>query len=64
MTTALLSAGTSTVVASVTRVSNELALPVMTNHRRAARHGHSPAAALADAMPADHVAGFVCFGAG
>jgi CHAT domain-containing protein len=64
MTTALLSTGTSTVVASVSRVADETALSVMTGFHQAVRRGHSPSAALAVSAPADLAAGFVCFGAG
>jgi CHAT domain-containing protein len=64
MTTALLSAGSSTVIASVSRVADESALAVMTNYHRSISQGHRPAAALAAAGPPESVAGFVCFGAG
>jgi CHAT domain-containing protein/tetratricopeptide (TPR) repeat protein len=64
MTTALLSAGSSTVIASVSRVADEAALPVMTSYHRSISQGRRPAAALAGAGSPDSVAGFVCFGAG
>jgi tetratricopeptide (TPR) repeat protein len=63
MATALLSAGSSTVVASVSRVADEAAMAVMTGYHRAIGRGRPPAAALADAA-SPHLAGFVCFGAG
>jgi CHAT domain-containing protein len=64
MTTALLSAGTSTVVAGVSRIADETALTVMIRFHQAARRGVSAAAALAAAVPAELMTGFVCFGAG
>jgi hypothetical protein len=64
MTTALLSAGTSTVVAGVSRIADETALTVMTRFHQAACRGVSSAAALAAAVPAGLMTGFVCFGAG
>ncbi|MBB5872621.1 tetratricopeptide (TPR) repeat protein [Allocatelliglobosispora scoriae] len=64
MATALLSAGASTVVASVGRVADEAAMSVMTAYHRALGDGLPPAAALAVATPADSLAGFICFGAG
>ncbi len=64
MVTALLSAGSATVVASVGRVADEAAMPVMVGYHRAIAAGRTPAAALATAIPPDLLAGFVCFGAG
>jgi CHAT domain-containing protein len=64
MATALLSAGASTVVASVGRVADEAAMSVMTAYHRALGEGLPPAAALASATPIDSLAGFICFGAG
>jgi hypothetical protein len=64
MVTALLSAGSSTVVASVARVADEAAMAVMTRYHRGITGRQSPAAALAAALVADPAAGFVCFGAG
>jgi CHAT domain-containing protein len=64
MTTALLGAGTSTVVAAVTRVADESALTLMTRFHQARRGGRAPAAALADAAATEPLSGFVCFGAG
>ncbi len=64
MVTALLSAGSATVVASVGRVADEAAMTVMVGYHRAIAAGQTPAAALAGAVPPDLLAGFVCFGAG
>jgi CHAT domain-containing protein len=63
MVTALLGAGSSTVVASVSRVADDTAMTVMTGYHRAVSRGLAPAAALAGAA-GGHLAGFVCFGAG
>ncbi len=62
MTTALLAAGTATVVAGVGRIADTAALPVMTALHRELRSGRAPAAALARAGAADTP--LVCFGAG
>jgi hypothetical protein len=62
MATALLNAGTATVIASVSRVADDEAMAVMTGYHRAVGRGRSPAAALAEA--ASPLAGFICFGAG
>jgi hypothetical protein len=64
MTTALLSAGTSTVVAGVSRIADETALAVMTGFHEALHRGSSPAGALAEAASVDSLCGLVCFGAG
>jgi CHAT domain-containing protein len=64
MASALLSAGTSTVVASVCRVADETAMNVMTAYHKRLAAGHAPAAALAAAAGPDPLSGFVCFGAG
>jgi len=64
MATALLSAGSATVVASVSRVADETAMTVMTAYHRAIRRGASSARALAGAVSGTAPAGFVCFGAG
>lgn len=64
MATALLSAGTSTVVASVSRVADESAMTTMTRYHEAATTGHPPAAALATAITRDDPTGFICFGTG
>ena len=62
MVTALLSAGSATVVASVGRVADDIAANAMTAFHRAVVAGRPPAAALAHG--AQRPAGFVCFGAG
>lgn len=64
MATALLAAGSSTVVASVTRVADEAAMTVMTRYHRALANRHEPAAALAAATGPEPAVGFVCFGTG
>jgi hypothetical protein len=64
MATALLTAGSATVVASVARVADDAAMDVMTAYHQAVAAGRAPATALAGAAPADPVAGFVCFGGG
>ncbi|HEY3735711.1 MAG TPA: CHAT domain-containing protein [Streptosporangiaceae bacterium] len=60
MTTALLQAGTPTVIASVARVADAAAMRITTALHAALRRGAPPACALARAEPS----GFVCFGAG
>jgi hypothetical protein len=62
MVTALLSAGSASVVASVAKVADDTAASTMADFHRAIVAGRPPAAALADA--AQLPAGFVCFGAG
>lgn len=64
MASALLSTGTSTVVASVCRVADDTAMTVMTAYHRALNSGRPPAAALAEAADSKQHSGFVCFGAG
>jgi len=64
MATALLTAGSSTVVASVSRVADETAMAVMTAFHAAVAAGRPPAAALAAATPPGMLSSFVCFGAG
>jgi CHAT domain len=64
MTTALLGAGTSAVVAAVARVEDESASGLMSRFHEALGRGRGPAAALAEAAQADRLSGFVCFGAG
>ncbi len=64
MVTALLNAGSATVVASVARVADQTAMAAMVGYHRAITTGTSPAAALAAALQRDATAGFVCFGAG
>ncbi|WP_430781920.1 CHAT domain-containing protein [Actinoplanes sp. G11-F43] len=63
-TAALLYAGTANVVSSVARVSDPVSAEVMTAYHRALASGVPPARALAEAIPPDVVAPFVCFGAG
>jgi CHAT domain-containing protein len=64
MVTALLNAGSATVVASVTRVADDTAVAIMVNYHQAIAGGQSPAGALAAALKADATTGFVCFGTG
>jgi CHAT domain len=64
MVTALLNAGSATVVASVARVADDAAMAAMVGFHRAVTAGRPPAAALAAALQGDETAGFVCFGAG
>ncbi|MEU4366638.1 CHAT domain-containing protein [Micromonospora chersina] len=64
MPTALLAAGTATVVASVGRVADEAATEIMVAYHRSVVAGRPPAAALAEAVQGNESAGFVCFGAG
>lgn len=61
---ALLVAGTATVVASVSRVADDAAMEAMVSFHRAVAAGQSPAAALAASVPPGRGAGFVCLGAG
>jgi hypothetical protein len=63
MTTALIAAGTATVLASVSRIADDVALPVMIALHTDLVRGASPAAALAAAVDG-YATGFVCFGAG
>jgi tetratricopeptide (TPR) repeat protein len=63
MVTALLAAGTRTVVASVARVADDTAMRAMIGYHRAVTAGSGPAAALASALAGESPAGFVCFGA-
>jgi tetratricopeptide (TPR) repeat protein len=62
LATALLAAGSATVVASVSRVADDTAMTVMVAYHRAIAAGAAPAAALAAAAP--ETTGFVCLGAG
>jgi tetratricopeptide (TPR) repeat protein len=64
MVTALLNAGSATVVASVARVADDAAMAAMVGFHRAVTAGRPPAAALAAALHGEATAGFVCFGAG
>jgi hypothetical protein len=61
---ALLSAGSATVVASVARVADDTAMAAMVGYHRAVTAGAAPAAALASALDGEATASFVCFGAG
>ncbi|WP_240487349.1 CHAT domain-containing protein [Actinomadura flavalba] len=61
---ALLALGAATVVASVTRVSDEAAPAFMESLHRALGSGVAPAEALARTPPHPGTAGFMCFGAG
>ena len=63
MVSALLHAGTRTVVASVTQVADDTAIRLMTRLHAALRRGMPPARALSVAIR-DEPSGFVCFGAG
>jgi CHAT domain-containing protein len=62
MAAVLLSAGTCTVVASVSRVGDEAAMNVMVRYHAAVVAGRSPAAALAEAATPGQT--FICVGAG
>ena len=66
LATALLAAGSATVVASVSRVADDTAMTVMVAYHRAVAAGVAPAAALAAALTATGAdgTGFVCLGAG
>ncbi|GAA0496669.1 hypothetical protein GCM10010167_64520 [Paractinoplanes deccanensis] len=59
LASALLAAGTTTVVASVARVADDIAREVMVRFHRALTEGHPPAAALAAAGPGTS---FLCLG--
>ena len=63
MVTALLSAGSATVIASVARVADDTAMAAMAGFHREVTAGRPPAAALAAALQEEATAGFVCFGA-
>ncbi|MBI1759119.1 MAG: CHAT domain-containing protein [Actinobacteria bacterium] len=63
-TAALLYTGTPTVIAGVSRVPDEAAVPVMTAFHRARVAGAGPARALAEATQARPLTPFVCFGEG
>lgn len=64
MVTALLGAGSASVIASVARIADQTAMTVMTGYHRAVVGGHHPAAALAGTTSTDPANAFVCFGAG
>jgi tetratricopeptide (TPR) repeat protein len=61
MASALLAAGTATVIASVSRVADDTAMAVAVDFHRGVAAGQAPASALA---AADSSAGFICLGAG
>ena len=63
MASALLAAGTSTVIASVSRVADDTAMAVMIRFHTAVAAGAAPAPALAGALAGEPTAGFVCLGA-
>lgn len=63
-TAALLHSGTSSVIASVARVPDDLVVDVMSAYHRALTAGAAPARALADASPAASRIPLICFGAG
>ncbi|MFD0599467.1 CHAT domain-containing protein [Catellatospora coxensis] len=63
MAAALVGAGTRTVVASVCRVPDEDAMPIMAAFHRLLTGGWAPANALAAAVPSGVRSGFICFGA-
>jgi len=62
--TALLTAGSAAVVASVARVADDTAMAAMVGYHQAITAGAAPAAALAAALEGEATASFVCFGAG
>jgi tetratricopeptide (TPR) repeat protein len=62
--TALLTAGSATVIASVARVADDTAMAAMVGYHQAVTAGAAPAAALAAALDGQATASFVCFGAG
>jgi CHAT domain-containing protein len=64
MATAMLYAGSSTVIASVGRVADDVAMAVMSAYHGRLGAGEPPAVALASVLPTDVPVGFVCFGAG
>jgi CHAT domain-containing protein len=64
MATALLSAGSATVIASVSRVADDVAMSTMIRYHQAIAAGSGPAAALASAVPAAGPVGFICLGTG
>jgi hypothetical protein len=64
MVTAMLAAGSATVISSVTRVADDAAVTIMTRLHSFLRAGRPPSAALAHAVGDRPASGFVCFGAG
>ena len=63
-TAALLYMGTATVTSSVTRVSDDAAVGIMTAYHRLLAAGTRPAEALAGATATEPFSPFVCFGGG
>jgi CHAT domain len=63
-TAALLYVGTATVISSVTRVADDVAMGVMTAYHRALATGTRPSEALAAAAADAPTSSFVCYGAG
>jgi CHAT domain-containing protein len=64
LSTALLAAGASTVIASVARIADHTAMEIMVRYHENALAGQAPAAALAAAVSSpDLAAGFICLGA-
>jgi CHAT domain len=63
-TAALLYVGAATVIASVARVTDDAAVEVMTAYHRALAAGAQPARALAEAVSAEPLTPFQCFGSG
>jgi CHAT domain-containing protein len=63
-TAALLYIGTATVISSVARVADDVAVGVMTAYHHGLTAGARPAKALADAAAAEPFSPFVCFGSG
>jgi CHAT domain-containing protein len=61
-TAALLYGGTRSVVSSVSRVADDVAIRVMSDYHRALAHGVDPPQALADAAATEPLTPFVCFG--
>jgi CHAT domain-containing protein len=61
LSTALLAAGATTVIASVARVADQTAMEIMVRYHENTLRGESPAAALASAS-AGASAGFICLG--
>jgi len=63
-TAALLYAGTSTVISSVSRVADDMAMSMMSAYHRALTAGARPAEALGQAAATGSFSPFVCFGSG
>ena len=64
MVSAFAAAGSSTVIAAVCRIADELAPSVMRAFYDGLEAGHGPARALAEAGSREGVTGLVCFGSG